>query len=184
MNWKNVLVFLLITLLSVSGCGLFITDSPEDPQGDKNVDPFGFKDILEYNNDQFDFEDYYYLFHENFIYVDPNLNEYPKTKLLSRLGTIESEYIGDSDEDTVMVDWFLVDPSSDDPYFDKEKEITLQPRGYTIIEMENDSIVPDTLTGEATFKLRYDKVIQEWVISYWKDVPTDGSPKSFFHPEF
>jgi hypothetical protein len=50
--------------------------------------------------------------------------------------------------------------------------------------MENDSIPPDTLTGEATFKLRYDKVIQDWVISYWKDVPTDGSPKSFFHPEF
>lgn len=184
MNMKNLLVSLLITLISVSGCGLFFPDTPEDPQGDKNVDPFSFKEILEYNNDQFDFEDYYYLFHESFIYVDPNLNEYSKTKLLSRLGTIESEYIGDSEEDTIIVNWFLVDPTSDDPYFDRERVITLQPRGYKIIEMENDSIPPDTLTGEATFKLRYDKVIQDWVISYWKDVPTDGSPKSFFHPEF
>ena len=183
MNRKNLLLSVLIAFIFVSGCGLFFTDPPEDPQGPKNTDLFKFKDILKNNAEQFDFEDYNYLFHENFIYVDPYLNKFSKPRLLSRLGAIEPEYTGGPEKDTISVIWFLADTTSNDPYFDEEKEITLVPRGYYILL--GDSLPTDTsYTGEALFKLRYNKDLNEWIISYWRDVPTDGAAKSFFHPEF
>lgn len=183
MNMKNLLLSALIAFLFVSGCGLFITDPPEYPQRPKNTDLFNFKDILKNNDVQFKFDNYNYLFHENFKYVDPYLNEYSKARLLSRFGAIEPEYTGGPEKDTILVIWFLVDPTSNDPYFDDKKEIELKTRGYYILR--GDSLPTDTsYTGEAVFKLRYNKDLNEWVISYWRDVPTDGAPKSFFHPEF
>ena len=96
MNKNLLLPFLMLTVFLVTGCGLFFTDTPEDPLGDKLVDPFCFKDILRNNKEKFGFEDYFYLFHESFVYVDPNLNQYSKSRILSRLGALESHYIGDS----------------------------------------------------------------------------------------
>ena len=180
---KNLLLSVLIAFIFVFGCGLFITDPPEDPQGPKNPDLFNFKDILKNNDEQFKFDNYNYLFHENFIYVDPYLNKYSKPRLLSRFGAIEPEYTGGPEKDTILVIWFLVDPTSNDPYFDVEKEIELKTRGYYILL--GDSLPTDTsYTGEALFKLRYNKDFNRWIISYWRDVPTDGAAKSFFHPEF
>ena len=102
---------------------------------------------------------------------------------MSRFGAIEPEYTGGPEKDTILVIWFLVDPTSNDPYFDVEKEIELKTRGYYILL--GDSLPTDTsYTGEALFKLRYNKDFNRWIISYWRDVPTDGAAKSFFHPEF
>ena len=183
-NLVTIPLFLLIAFV-VFGCGLFMTDKPEDPVGDKIVDPLSFKSILKGTVEQFDFEDYNYLFHNNFAYVDPNLINFSRDRLLSRLGIIESEYIGDGEPDTIAVVWFKADTTGSDPvWFDKQKEITLQTRGYYILKGDSLILTDTIYSGEATFKLRYDNTLNNWVISYWRDIPKNGAIKSFFHPEY
>ncbi len=178
------LTFCIILFLQFFQCGLFSPDDPEDPEGKKDTDPLDFRLILKGNVEQFNFEDYNELFYETFIYVDPNNNQHSRTRLLSRLSTIEAKYTGESAQDTLDVSWYHADTTSSDPeWFDKEKEITLQPRAYHVLL--GDSLPSDTsFTGEATFKLRYSNLREEWAISYWRDVPTDGAKISFFHPDF
>lgn len=183
MHINKTIVLVLIAFTAIFNCGLFTAEDPENPQGKEDVDFLSFKKILDNSVVHFDFEDYEYLFHEDFTYIDPAFISHNRAKLLSRLETIEAKYVDGSGEDTIQVIWFLADSTSSDPeWFDKEKVITLQPRGYNIFL---DSLQIDTAyTGEATFKLRYHNLKEEWVISYWRDIPKGGADKSFFHPYF
>lgn len=171
-------------MLAVCYCGLFSTGTPEDPVGEKEPDPLQFKKVLRGTIEQFVFDDYNDLFNEQFIYIDPSLLQYSRQRLLTRLANIEALYTGEfAQQKLENVIWFKADTNSSDPeFFDKEKEITLQPRGYYVILIHDT--VRDTAKGEATFKLRYDKSREEWEISSWRDVPSDGAEKSFFHPDF
>ncbi len=176
---------ILSVALVFLSCGLFMTDKPEDPVGSKIVDPLSFKSILKGTVEQFDFEDYNYLFHSDFGYYDPINIQYSRDRLLSRIGIIESEYIGDGEPDTIKVVWFKADTTGSDPvWFDKQKEITLQTRGYFVLTGDSLVLTDTIASGEATFKLRYDNTLNNWVISYWRDIPKNGAIKSFFHPEY
>lgn len=185
---KKVLQVLFLCLLNFS-CGLFSPENAEDPLGKTNVDPLNFKAILQDNIEKFDFEDYNSLLHENFIYVDPDGIIYNRERTNNRLKTIEAKHVQDTIQN-IKVIWYKTNTNDKDPLFDKSKEITLMKRSYeiSIIDTVNNDHLLNTDTteykGEATFKLRYHQLKEEWVISYWRDIPEDGLIRSFFHPDF
>jgi len=172
---KRVIIGVFILL---SNCSLFDTDKPETPVGQIDVDPFDFKEVLRGTVEQFTFEDYKELFDTTFTYVDPELIQFDKSQLLDRLIDIKDENTNQGIL-TIQVDWFKTDSTTDK--MDKNSEVTLNPRGYSIY-LQEDSI--PRYSGEATFKVRYIDDVTEWVITYWRDLPTGGADKSYFHPYF
>lgn len=169
-------------IIVLLGCGLFSTDTPERPVGRKDPDPLDFMMILRGAEVRFDFEDYDGLFSDTFVYTDPDNITYPRTRLLNRLQAIEAKYSGSRSGDTIKVVWYRADSTASDR-FDKDKENILSARRYHVIT-GNPLPVDTAFSGEASFKVKYSTIRDKWLISYWRDVPLDGSPKAFFHPDF
>ncbi len=176
MKLKIIKIFKLSIYILFFHCGLFNTDKPETPIGQSDVDTFDFMEILRGTVEQFKFEDYKRLFDTTFTYIDPELVDYSKDELLNRLKDIKKKHNNGKD---IEVMWFKTDSTTDK--FDKKNEVTLNLRGYDMY-LDGDSIPAHS--GEATFKIRYIDDVTEWVITYWRDSPSSGGAKSYFHPYY
>jgi hypothetical protein len=186
-------------VMCITRCGLFTPGNAENPDPIQIPieDPLNLRHAVDNNTGEYlPFQDYEYLFNDNFIYYDGNKPEekFEKARILNRVNIIEQNYLKITDRYKINITWSHDD--IDDPY-EENKIITLKPRKYeaylihhidTIITGDSTTYIPTYVFryfGEATFNLKFNTDRNEWNIVKWIDTKTSGAgDKPFFHPNF
>lgn len=151
-----------------AGCGVFQPRTAESPDSQAAVNQLEFEDILgNGTNERFSKLAYEDLFSNDFEYISAFdlTTAYDKASLINRLRIVEAQY-GDS----VRVIW-APDPNRPSPIsLDRINPNTL----YRIYKVILTAYPPDTISGDALFRVGYDDMINSWRILYWKDTPEEA----------
>ncbi len=197
---KRLMILGLLLIFCTMQCGLFAPGNAEDPDPSQTPveDPINLRRAIDNSTgEHFSFQDYEYLFHDNFIYYDGNKPEekFARNRILNRINIIENNYLKTTDRYKININW---SHTMDDPALERDKVITLKPRecitfviDYIDTTVVNDSVTDyDTTfvfyyTSEATFDLQFNNSRNEWSILKWIETKITGNgDKPFFHPNF
>ncbi len=199
--WQGVWYsFLLMVVCSITHCGLFSPGDPETPDPTQVTveDPLKLRKMINNNSgEHFSFQDYEYLFSNDFVYYDGNKPEekFEKARTLNRVTIIEKDHIRINDRYKLYITWVQ---KEDDPAFERNKVVKLKPRVCTtyVISRIDTTITSDSLfnfdttfvfkyVSEASFDLKFNPSRNEWAIIRWVETKFVGSGnKPFCHPNF